>query len=211
MSPASYHCSTPRYVFPPLLCGAKVRLIPHISKPIPSLPTGLPRGRVRGDAFEFYRSHSTHCEGWGTRHPDRGAQCLARVSRRGASPDEDPGIARWEKSPTTPPGCRTIKLARGVRHPDGVVYIRHIAGNPGSSALRASTPGLKADDPSGAPPLRDRQAGALGEESPATDLLCIAVKIKCVTPAYLPYNFGIFGCFPLTDYPNAQMRHPYHP
>ena len=29
---------------------------------------------------------------------------------------------------------------------------------PGSSALRASTPGLKDDDPSGAPPLRDRQA-----------------------------------------------------
>ena len=33
---------------------------------------------------------------------------------------------------------------------------------PGSSALRASTPGLKSDDPSGTSPLRDRQAGAVG-------------------------------------------------
>ena len=44
-----------------------------------------------------------------------------------------------------------------VRHPGGVVYLswRPL---PGSSALRASTPGLKSDDPSGASPLRDRQA-----------------------------------------------------
>ncbi|WP_297129033.1 hypothetical protein, partial [uncultured Porphyromonas sp.] len=41
---------------------------------------------------------------------------------------------------------------------------------------------LKTGDPSGAPPLRDRQACALGEESRAADLLCIAVKLKCVTP-----------------------------
>ena len=143
--------------------------------------------------------------------PRQGCSVFSPGVKEGRKPRRRPRDSSVEKSPTTPPGCRTIKLARGVRHPDGVVYIRHIAGNPGSSALRASTPGLKADDPSGAPPLRDRQAGALGEESPATDLLCIAVKIKCVTPAYLPYNFGIFGCFPLTDYPNAQMRHPYHP
>lgn len=36
---------------------------------------------------------------------------------------------------------------------------------PGSSALRASTPGLKSDDPSGASPLRDRPTIAVGEES----------------------------------------------
>ena len=36
---------------------------------------------------------------------------------------------------------------------------------PGSSALRASTCGLKNDDPSGAAPLRDRQAVAAGEGS----------------------------------------------
>ena len=36
---------------------------------------------------------------------------------------------------------------------------------PGSSALRASTPGLKDDDPSGATPLRDRQAGSSLSES----------------------------------------------
>ena len=41
---------------------------------------------------------------------------------------------------------------------------------------------LKTGDPSGASPLRDRQACALGEESRAADLLCIAVKLKCVTP-----------------------------
>ena len=35
---------------------------------------------------------------WTARHPGRGARCLDRVSRRGASPDEDPGIVRWEKS-----------------------------------------------------------------------------------------------------------------
>ena len=35
------------------------------------------------------------------------------------------------------------------RHPIGVVYIRRIAGDPGSSALRASTPGLCRKDPSG--------------------------------------------------------------
>ena len=51
---------------------------------------------------------------------------------------------------------------------------------PGSSALRASTPGLKSDDPSGASPLRDRQTGALGEESRAADLLRIDVMLKCV-------------------------------
>ena len=40
-------------------------------------------------------------------HPGRGARYLARASRRGVSPDEDPGIARREKIPTTPAGCRT--------------------------------------------------------------------------------------------------------
>ena len=34
--------------------------------------------------------------------------------------------------------------------------------SPGSSALRASTPGLNSDDPSGASPLRDRHAVAAG-------------------------------------------------
>ena len=36
---------------------------------------------------------------------------------------------------------------------------------PGSSALRASTPGLKDDDPSGATPLRDRVAPLVGARS----------------------------------------------
>ena len=36
---------------------------------------------------------------------------------------------------------------------------------PGASALRASTPGLKSDDPSRASPLRDRQTVAAGEGS----------------------------------------------
>ena len=68
-----------------------------------------------------------------------------------------------------------------MRHPGGVVYLSwHSLLR--SSALRASTRGPRSDDPSGALPLRDRQAGALGEESPAADLLCIAVKIKFVSP-----------------------------
>ena len=40
---------------------------------------------ARGDAFDLYISHSTHCEEWGTKHPDRGARFLARMSR-GAAP-----------------------------------------------------------------------------------------------------------------------------
>ena len=39
------------------------------------------RALSRGDAFKWYRNHSTHCEEWGTKHPDRGARFLARVSR----------------------------------------------------------------------------------------------------------------------------------
>ena len=51
-------------------------------------------------------------------HPGRGARCLARVSRRGASPDEDLGIDRWRIIPPTPPGCRTIRpTTQGVRPP----------------------------------------------------------------------------------------------
>ena len=68
-----------------------------------------------------------------TRHPARGARCLDRVSRRGVSPDEDPGIARWEKSlrprqgvalSSLPVECDTLAgsyiflgiLSRGHRH-----------------------------------------------------------------------------------------------
>ena len=40
-----------------------------------------------------------------------------------------------------------IESSRRERHPVGVVYIRRITGNPGSSALRASTPGLCRSDP----------------------------------------------------------------
>ena len=59
---------------------------------------------------------------------------------------------------------------------------------PGSSALRASTPGLKSDDPSGALPLRDRQAVAGGRGSVDRiaqrhrDYHFFALKLTCVTP-----------------------------
>ena len=39
----------------------------------------------RDDAFNLYIRHSTHREEWGTKHPDRGARFLARMSR-GAAP-----------------------------------------------------------------------------------------------------------------------------
>ena len=74
--------------------------------------------------------------------PRRGAFCLARVSRRGASPDEDPGIARGGKSPRPRQGVARNGNRQRERHPVGVVSIRRITGDPGSSALRASTPGL---------------------------------------------------------------------
>ena len=48
---------------------------------------------------------------------------------------------------------------------------------PGSSALRASTPGLKAGDPSGASPLRDRQDGLHSDR----DYHFLAVELKCVS------------------------------
>ena len=61
---------------------------------------------------------------------------------------------------------------------------------PGFSALRASTPGLKSDDPSGALPLRDRQAVAAGRGSVDRiaqrhrDYHFFALKLKCVTPGH---------------------------
>ncbi len=49
---------------------------------------------------------------------------------------------------------------------------------PGSSALRALTPGLKAGDPSGASPLRDLQDGLHSDR----DYHFFAVELKCVSP-----------------------------
>ena len=92
------------------------------------------------------------------RHPGRGARCLAQVSRRGASPDEDPGIDRRRKFPSTPPGVALSSLPGECDTLAGSYLFMMINRFPGSSALRASTPGLKAGDPSGAPPLRDRTA-----------------------------------------------------
>ena len=90
------------------------------------------------------------------RHPGRGARRLARMSR-GADP-KTPGY-RWIPYPLRPRQGVAL-IAEEVRHPGGVVYLSwHPI--PGSSALRASTPGLKSDDPSGAAPL----AGSLQTES----------------------------------------------
>ena len=56
---------------------------------------------------------------------------------------------------------------------------------PGSSALRASTPGLKSDDPSGASPLRDRHAVAAGlgsvdriAQRQGLSLLCFKAQMR---------------------------------
>ncbi len=65
----------------------------------------------------------------------------------------------WRNPPPTPPGCRTYQLGNQCDTLSGS-YTLYAPSYPGSSALRASTPGLKAGDPSGASPLRDRQAGA---------------------------------------------------
>ena len=111
-------------------------------------------------------------------HPDRGARCLDRVSRRGVCPDEDPGIARWGKKKPRPrqgvalsslPGeCDTLR--------GRISFLK--SSFPGSSALRALTPGLKAGDPSGASPLRDLQDGLHSDR----DYHFFAVELKCVSP-----------------------------
>ena len=92
-------------------------------------------------------------------HPDRGARFLAPWSRGVAPTTRGSGIAC---DPATPLGCRTHCLTGKCDTLTGS-YIFHGILFPGSSALRASTPGLKSDDPSGASPLRDRQAGTSGD------------------------------------------------
>ena len=96
-------------------------------------------------------SHLTHCEEWGTRHPDRGARCLDRVSRRGASPDVDPGIARSKKIPTTPPGCRTYPSGNQVRHLSAVDPPVRYARSTQRSPRQGGQPELKTPSPSGLP------------------------------------------------------------
>ena len=101
-------------------------------------------------------------------HPDRGAFFVARWSE-GRSPD-DPWFPMVCLSPD-PARVSHWLPNRKVRHPIGVVYSKIGPRFPGSSALRASTTGLKSDDPSGALPLRDRQAGRLTGLSGGADLL----------------------------------------
>ena len=90
-------------------------------------------------------------------------RCVLRSPGVGGAKPRRPreSIALFNSS--TPPGVARNNDRQRERHPIGVVYIRRIAGNPGSSALRASTAGLKSDDPSGVSPLRDRQAGVSGD------------------------------------------------
>ena len=76
-----------------------------------------------------------------------------RDSSAGRNP-HDP--ARVSHLPSLPGECDTLS---------GSYLIMMINRFPGSSALRASTPGLKSGDPSGASPLRDRQAVAAGRGS----------------------------------------------
>ena len=78
-------------------------------------------------------------------HPARGAFFVARVSE-GRSPD-DPGYATDPISPRPRQGSVVMALVRGSDTLSGSHSIRHIAANPGSSALRASTTGLCRSDP----------------------------------------------------------------
>ena len=86
-------------------------------------------------------------------HPDRGARRLARMSR-GAAP-KTPG---YQRVPLTPRPRHGVALIAGMCDTLAGSISFPASSFPGSSALRASTPGLKSDDPSGASPLRDRQA-----------------------------------------------------
>ena len=91
--------------------------------------------------------------------PRQGCSAFSPGVEEGRRPDEDPGIDHRRKIPPDPArALLVIESTRRERHPCGVVSIMMINHSPGSSALRASTPGLKDDDPSGAPPLRDRTA-----------------------------------------------------
>ena len=120
-----------------------------------------------------------------------GARFLATWSRGVAPKTRGSAIVCY---PTTPLGCRTGCLTpRLVRHPGGVENLSRLP-LPRSSALRASTRGLKNDDPYGAPPLRDRQAehqkrDQSMEKHGDRGYHFLAVKLKCVTPAesLLPY------------------------
>ena len=84
-------------------------------------------------------------------HPGRGAFFIARVSE-GRSPDA-PGKSTAPILPPTPSGVARNSDRERERHPSGVASISEVILNPGSSALRASTPGLRTTDPYRGPRL----------------------------------------------------------
>ena len=55
--------------------------------------------------------------------PRQGCTVFRPGVEEGCKPRRRPRDSSVGKILTTPPGCRTIKLARGVRHPAGVVYL----------------------------------------------------------------------------------------
>ena len=116
-----------------------------------------------------------------------------------------------------------------VRHPGGVVISLPRSSFPQSSALRASTCGLKSDDPSGASPLRDRQAVAAGEGSvnriaqrQGVSLLCFKTQMRhprLVRPSgfsdlsgnrFAPDRVGSYPSGPLASPPHG-AREPQRP
>ena len=80
----------------------------------------------------------------------------------GRKPRRRPRDSSVGKFPSTPPGRRTDCLTGKCDTLSGSYLFMMVNRFPGSSALRASTTGLKAGDPSGAPPLRDRTAPLRG-------------------------------------------------
>ena len=103
-----------------------------------------PTGFCRGDAFERYRSLSTHCEEWRTMHPDRGARSIGIGHPRSGDrcTEHQPTTSTPCGSPSTHLQCRRPTRGRGMM----CTFIHR------SSALRAST------DAYGASILRMRES-----------------------------------------------------
>ena len=102
---------------------------------------------------------TAHPPGSASEAPRQGCSVFSPGVEEGRKPRRRPRDSSVGKFPSTPPGRRTDCLTGKCDTLSGSYLFMMVNRFPGSSALRASTTGLKAGDPSGAPPLRDRQAG----------------------------------------------------
>ena len=90
--------------------------------------------------------------------PRQGCSVFSPGVEEGRKPRRRPRDSSVGKFPSTPPGRRTDCLTGKCDTLSGSYLFMMIDRSPGSSALRASTTGLNAGDPSGALTLRDRHA-----------------------------------------------------